>query len=79
VSAEIAEVSIPDNVPGEVRSWLSEAANALVGAYADDLDALILFGSAAEGRMREIYGGFGRSARQGAASMPCVNSRVRFR
>jgi hypothetical protein len=52
MSAEIAEVSIPENLPGEVRSWLSEAANALVGAYADDLEALILFGSAAEGRMR---------------------------
>jgi len=52
MSAEIGTVSIPPNLPAEVRTWLSEAANALVGAYADDLEALILFGSAAEGRMR---------------------------
>ncbi len=45
-------MSIPPNLPAEVRTWLSEVADALVGAYVDDLEALILFGSAAEGRMR---------------------------
>jgi hypothetical protein len=52
MTAENANVSIPPNLPAEVRTWLSEVADALVGAYVDDLEALILFGSAAEGRMR---------------------------
>jgi hypothetical protein len=52
MTAENANVSIPPNLPAGVRTWLSEVADALVGAYVDDLEALILFGSAAEGRMR---------------------------
>jgi predicted nucleotidyltransferase len=52
MSADISDVGIPQNLPGEVRTWLSEARNALVAAYGEELEALILFGSAAEGRMR---------------------------
>jgi predicted nucleotidyltransferase len=43
---------LPDNLPADVREWLSRIASALILSYADDLRALILFGSAAEGRMR---------------------------
>jgi len=45
-------VVVPETLPPEVREWLSQSAAALVDAFAGDLQALILFGSAAEGRMR---------------------------
>ena len=43
---------IPDALPAAVRSWLSQVSGALLESLGEDLDALILFGSAAEGRMR---------------------------
>ncbi len=45
-------LQMPENLPAEVREWLSRISAALVQSFADDLRALILFGSAAEGRMR---------------------------
>ena len=43
---------IPDALPTEVRGWLSQSAQDLIECLGDELEALILFGSAAEGRMR---------------------------
>jgi predicted nucleotidyltransferase len=43
---------IPDALPTEVRGWLSQSARDLIECLGDELEALILFGSAAEGRMR---------------------------
>jgi predicted nucleotidyltransferase len=45
-------VQLPGNLPADVREWLSRTSAALVRSFADDLRSLILFGSAAEGRMR---------------------------
>jgi predicted nucleotidyltransferase len=45
-------LQLPDNLPADVREWLSRTAAALVRSFAGDLRSLILFGSAAEGRMR---------------------------
>jgi hypothetical protein len=47
-----AHVRLPDAIPPEVASWLSQAAAALIDSFEADLQALILFGSAAEGRLR---------------------------
>src|ERR1035438_734820 len=43
---------LPGNLPAGVSEWLSRTSAALVQSFADDLRSLILFGSAAEGRMR---------------------------
>jgi len=45
-------LQLPDHLPADVREWLSRTAAALVRSFAGDLRSLILFGSAAEGRMR---------------------------
>jgi predicted nucleotidyltransferase len=45
-------VQLPGNLSADVREWLSRTSAALVRSFADDLRSLILFGSAAEGRMR---------------------------
>jgi predicted nucleotidyltransferase len=45
-------VQPPENLPTDVKEWLSRISMALVRSFADDLRSLILFGSAAEGRMR---------------------------
>jgi hypothetical protein len=45
-------VQLPGNLPADVREWLSRISAALVQSFAGDLRSLILFGSAAEGRMR---------------------------
>ena len=45
-------LQLPGNLPADVREWLSRTSAALVQSFADDLRSLILFGSAAEGRMR---------------------------
>src|SRR5258708_26593505 len=47
-----SQVLLPGNLPADVREWLSRTAAALIQSFADDLRSLILFGSAAEGRMR---------------------------
>jgi predicted nucleotidyltransferase len=39
-------------LPAAVRAWLSQSSQALIESLAEELEALILFGSAAEGRMR---------------------------
>jgi hypothetical protein len=46
------ENRIPEALPAEVRTWLSQASQALIDCLGEDLEALILFGSAAEGLMR---------------------------
>jgi predicted nucleotidyltransferase len=43
---------IPAALPAAVRAWLSQSSQALIESLAHELEALILFGSAAEGRMR---------------------------
>jgi len=43
---------IPQGLPASVRAWLSQASQALIESLGDELEALILFGSAAEGLMR---------------------------
>jgi len=43
---------IPEALPAEVRAWLSQSSQALIDCLGDELEALILFGSAAEGLMR---------------------------
>jgi predicted nucleotidyltransferase len=45
-------VRLPANLPADVSEWLSRTSAALIQSFADDLRSLILFGSAAEGRMR---------------------------
>src|SRR5580692_11661554 len=51
-SQNSSPVRLPGNLPADVREWLSRISSALVQSFADDLRSLILFGSAAEGRMR---------------------------
>jgi predicted nucleotidyltransferase len=51
-SAHSSGVQLPANLPADVREWLSRTSEALVRSFAGDLRSLILFGSAAEGRMR---------------------------
>ena len=46
------ESKIPESLPTEVRAWLSQASQALIDSLGEELEALILFGSAAEGLMR---------------------------
>jgi predicted nucleotidyltransferase len=43
---------IPDALPAAVRGWLSQSSQALIESLGEELEALILFGSAAEGLMR---------------------------
>jgi hypothetical protein len=43
---------IPETLPAEVRAWLSQVSQALMDSLGEELEALILFGSAAEGLMR---------------------------
>ena len=43
---------ILEALPTAVRAWLSQASQALIESLGEDLEALILFGSAAEGLMR---------------------------
>src|ERR1700720_741393 len=62
-----SQVLLPGNLPADVREWLSRTAAALIQSFADDLRSLILFGSAAEGRMRassdvNLLFGWGRRA-----------------
>src|ERR1700693_4327533 len=45
-------VRLPEKLPADVKEWLSRISAALIQSFADDLRSLILFGSAAEGRMR---------------------------
>jgi hypothetical protein len=52
VSQDTTPVLLPENLPADVREWLSRTSAALVQSFAEDLRSLILFGSAAEGRMR---------------------------
>lgn len=42
-----------DDLPQEIQSNLSEFVNSTKGAFGDNLQAVILFGSAAEGRLRK--------------------------
>jgi predicted nucleotidyltransferase len=51
-SQNTSPVRLPENLPADVREWLSRISAALVQSFAEDLRSLILFGSAAEGRMR---------------------------
>lgn len=46
------DTKIPATLPAAVRSWLSEASQTLIESLGEELEALILFGSAAEGLMR---------------------------
>ena len=41
---------IPGALPAEVRAWLSQSSQALIDCLGEDLEALILFGSAAASR-----------------------------
>jgi predicted nucleotidyltransferase len=43
---------IPQGLPAAVRAWLSQSSQALIDSLGAELEALILFGSAAEGLMR---------------------------
>jgi predicted nucleotidyltransferase len=43
---------IPEALPTAVRAWLTRATETLIDCLGDGLEALILFGSAAEGLMR---------------------------
>jgi predicted nucleotidyltransferase len=43
---------IPEALPAAVRSWLSQSSQTLIDSLGEELEALILFGSAAEGLMR---------------------------
>jgi hypothetical protein len=43
---------IPEALPAVVRAWLAQASAALINCLGEELEALILFGSAAEGLMR---------------------------
>jgi hypothetical protein len=43
---------LPETLPEAVRAWLSQASQTLIDCLGDELEALILFGSAAEGLMR---------------------------
>ena len=43
---------IPEALPAAVRAWLTRATETLIDCLGDGLEALILFGSAAEGLMR---------------------------
>src|SRR3984885_12525817 len=43
---------IPDALSGAVRAWVSQSSQALIESLGEELEALILFGSAAEGLMR---------------------------
>jgi predicted nucleotidyltransferase len=43
---------LPEALPAAVRAWLSQASQALIDSLSEDLEALILFGSAAAGLMR---------------------------
>jgi hypothetical protein len=52
MTQDARQIYLPENLPEEVRKWLSWVSEALVESFADDLEALVLFGSAAEGRMR---------------------------
>jgi predicted nucleotidyltransferase len=43
---------IPLALPAAARAWLAQSSQTLIESMGEDLDALVLFGSAAEGRMR---------------------------
>jgi len=43
---------IPEALPAVVRAWLSQSSQILIDSLGEELEALILFGSAAEGLMR---------------------------
>jgi hypothetical protein len=43
---------IPESLPTAVRAWLMQASETLIDCLGEELEALILFGSAAEGLMR---------------------------
>jgi predicted nucleotidyltransferase len=43
---------IPQGLPAAVRTWLSQPSQTLIDCLGEELEALILFGSAAEGLMR---------------------------
>src|ERR1700728_71151 len=43
---------IPEALPAAVQAWLSQSSQTLIDCLGEDLEALILFGSAAEGLMR---------------------------
>ncbi|HWS62482.1 MAG TPA: nucleotidyltransferase domain-containing protein [Steroidobacteraceae bacterium] len=43
---------IPEALPAAVGAWLSQSSQALIDCLGEDLETLILFGSAAEGLMR---------------------------
>ena len=46
---------LPETLPAAVRARLSQASQALIECLGEDLEALILFGSAAEGLMRASF------------------------
>lgn len=46
------EGKIPVALPGAVRTWVAQSCQTLIESVGDELEALILFGSAAEGLMR---------------------------
>ena len=48
----MTDYKIPDGLPAEVRTWLSQVSQTLIDSLGEELEALILFGSAAEGLMR---------------------------
>ena len=50
--AEDSKLSLPEGLPAAVIEWLQRTVSALTEAFGPDLDSLVLFGSAAEGRMR---------------------------
>src|ERR1700722_13828668 len=52
MTQESRQIHLPLNLPEEVKRWLSWVSDALIRSFADDLEALVLFGSAAEGQMR---------------------------
>jgi predicted nucleotidyltransferase len=51
-SDDSAQLHIPENLPAPVSDWLTRVCQALIASFGADLESLILFGSAAEGRMR---------------------------
>jgi predicted nucleotidyltransferase len=49
---ESIDNKLPEALPAAVRVWLSQSSQALIDSLGQELEALILFGSAAEGLMR---------------------------
>jgi hypothetical protein len=66
---------IPDALPAAVGAWVSQSSQALIESLGEDLEALILFGSAAEGLMRASSDGGGTAGCGIRVGRPALRSR----